>query len=57
MLKLYVHLSFSLALKYNERVVPTFEDLAKGLRFEAPCELLIGLLTPEILRRAELEVL
>jgi hypothetical protein len=26
--KLFVHFGFSLALKYNERVVPRFEDIA-----------------------------
>ena len=50
-------MSFSLALKYNERIVPKLEDLAQELQFEAPCELIIGVLTPKILRKVEFEVL
>jgi hypothetical protein len=55
--KMIVHLAFSLALKYNERVVPMFEDIAKKLRFEAPTSLLIGIMTPDALKKIEYEML
>ena len=33
--KLIIHLAYSLALKYNERIVPKFEDIAIKLRLSS----------------------